>query len=55
MNICVEGNIFLSNTFFQHDLIYMFTWARGNGKSLTDYRVVDNENLMVIGKRKMEG
>ncbi len=42
VDICAERVLFLSNTSFQHKVIHRYTWARGNDRSLIDYRAVDN-------------
>ncbi len=40
-----ERELFLANTFFQHKMIHLYTWRRGEDggdkKSLTDYIAVD--------------
>ncbi len=42
VSICTERGLFLSNTFFQHEMIHRYMWARGNERSLIDYIAVDN-------------
>ena len=42
-----ERGLFLANTFFQHKIIYRYTWRRrdesGEWKSMIDYIVVDDK------------
>ncbi len=42
VDICAERGLFLANTFFQHKMIHRYTWARGDERSLIDYKSVDN-------------
>ncbi len=42
VDICAERGLFLLNTFFQHKMIHMYTWARGDDRNLIDYIAVDN-------------
>ncbi len=41
-NVCAERGLFLTNTFFQHEIIHRYTWRRiGEKRSLIDYIAVD--------------
>ncbi len=42
VDICAERGLFLSNTFFQQEMIHWYTWAREDARSLGDYIAVDN-------------
>ncbi|CAK1588972.1 unnamed protein product, partial [Parnassius mnemosyne] len=41
LTVCVEKNLFVANTFFRHKRIHMYTWERGDDRSMIDFIIVD--------------
>lgn len=37
VSLCVERNMFVSNTWFKHKNIHMYPWQRGGLKSMIDF------------------
>ncbi|KAF1010546.1 MAG: hypothetical protein GAK29_05048 [Acinetobacter bereziniae] len=56
LNVCTEKGLFISNTWFKHKLIHMYTWHRGDSKSLIDFVVYDERlRKLVKDTRAMRG
>ncbi|CAK1594622.1 unnamed protein product, partial [Parnassius mnemosyne] len=41
LTVCVKKNLFVANTFFRHKRIHMYTWERGDDRSMIDFIIVD--------------
>ncbi|CAG4976084.1 unnamed protein product [Parnassius apollo] len=41
LTVCAEKNLFVTNTFFRHKKIHMYTWERGDDRSMIDFVIVD--------------
>ena len=60
VNTRAERWLFLANTFFQHKMIYRYTWRkryeRGEQKSMADYTAVDEKSKKdVLDAKVMRG
>lgn len=41
LNICLQWNLYVTNTMFCHKRIHMYTWERENARSMIDFVIVD--------------
>lgn len=41
IEVCLEKNLVITNTMFDHKEIHMYTWQRGEKKSMIDFVIVD--------------
>lgn len=56
LEVCLERSLFVTNTFFCHKEIHMYTWQREKERSMIDYIIVDERMRgMIVDTRVYRG